>query len=207
MILGKPSSVVSPALFIGFGEQNDIACERNLVLREHHDGLGEHSQTTFEVDGASAHDVSVFDDTGKGIDGPLFAFDAHDIGMAGKQDRLLASISFQARDEVGFLRIRCLDDIDLQAEWGELGLQKRRDLRLVAGRIAGIDADDLSQQLSGVIQLLGGLQYRHGSKKCDGYQGVSEHWLPSITFQENGDQQGREGLGSTGRDRSLVQFG
>ena len=153
MVFGESGGVELAAFFVRFGEENHVAGEGDFVLREEHDGLGEDGESAFEVDGATADDVTVFNDAGKGIDGPLFPLDSDDIGMGREQDRLPAAIAFQAGDEVRFVGIGGGDDIDLKAEGFEFGLEERRHLGFVAWGITRVDADELGEQFRGVIDL------------------------------------------------------
>ena len=182
MGLREPFGVVFPALFIGFREKDDVARQRHFVFRKQHDGLGEDRESAFEIDGAAAVDVTVLGDSSEWIYGPLVALHSHYVGMRGQQDGLLAAISAQSGDEMGLAGFGRGNDVDFKAQPLEPGGQEFRDRAFLARRVAGVDANQLGEQIGGVVRLTkrAGGGHRHEQKRAQPRE--SDHFV-SIAFQ------------------------
>ena len=145
--LGEPARAVVAALLVGLGEQDDVALERHLGARDPRRGHGERGEAALEVHRAAAVDEAASDQARERVHRPEVALDAHDVLVAGQQERLLGRVlGAQAREEVGLARRRRRHDLDLEPERREPRLQQLGDLRLVARRVGGVDPDQLLQQ-------------------------------------------------------------
>lgn len=174
-------SVVLAAFLIGFGKKDNVAREFLLFFRDTQYRFREYRNAAFEIDGAASVDVTVFDDSGEGIEGPFLAFNTDHIGVRRDENRLLAAIAPQPRDEVGLGGIGSGDDVDFKAQWRELRFQKRRHLRFVTGRVAGIDADQFLEQERGVVQRrIGCARHVCGGENSQREKNVFESSVPLL---------------------------
>jgi hypothetical protein len=74
--------------------------------------------------------------------------------MSGKEERALAPISAKTSDEVRFAGFRRGNDVDLEAERLELRGERLRHLPFMSWRVAGVDPNQLAQELRGGITAL-----------------------------------------------------
>jgi hypothetical protein len=81
--------------------------------------------------------------------------------MRRQQDRLLAPVSAQARDEVRLPRLRRLDDVDLEPQRLKLGRQQLIELAFLSRRITGVHANDLREKIRGLGEGRRGEQEQH----------------------------------------------
>ena len=167
MRLGQPGRVVLRGFLVGFDEENDVASEWYLALSELHHRAGKHRHATFKVDRSTPENMTVLDDAGKRIDGPLLAFHTNDIGVRGQQDRTFATVAFEARNEVCLPRLRCRHDRDVEPERSELRRKKLVELALVTRRIAGIDANDVLKECCGRVKTRLRMEHSRGGDRQD----------------------------------------
>ena len=129
---------------------------------------------------------------------PEVALDAHDVLVAGQQERLLGRVlGAQARDEVGLARRRRRHDLDLEAERREPRLQQLGDLRLVAGRVGRVDPDQLLQQRDDLAVGPVVLRLRHAREERASDQERHQYTRQPPRTHAPASQRGRRGAAPT----------
>jgi hypothetical protein len=147
VVLGEPRSVVAEAaFFVGLGEEDHVAGERNLLFRQRHDGLRKDRHSALEIDGASPEHIPILHDAAERVERPFLALDPYDIRVRGEQDGALRSIAPQTGDEVGFAGLGGRDDIYFEPERPEAGRKQFGDRSFASGRVACVYADQFRQQ-------------------------------------------------------------
>ena len=86
------------------------------MLRQHHHRARKDRDAALEVDRAAAVDVAVLDQAGKRIDRPFVALDPDRVRVRGEEDRLLAAVAMQPREQVRLPRLWRRHDFDLEPE-------------------------------------------------------------------------------------------
>ena len=101
------------------------------------------------VTGAASIEIPVFDHAKKGIDGPLLPLYSDDIEMCHEQQRARFPRTPQTGDDIAASRGR-LEDFRGNAVLVQDALNVLRGLGFVPWRIAGIDLDELQEEIAGV---------------------------------------------------------
>ena len=140
------------------------------------------------VGGSAAVDDAVFLDGGEGIDGPVGAVDGDDVFMCHEEDGALGAVAFETGDDAGAagdgLEELVGDTFALEDGGDVFG-----DLALVAGRVLGVDADEVFGEGYG---LGGGLVFAQLVLGAGGQGGEDT---------KAGDAKGAPAEFSHGRDR------
>ena len=123
MRFGEPTRVVGTAFFIRFGQKNHVAVQRDAILHQLHDRLGEDGYAALVIHRASAINIAILHHTRERIDGPLLAFHTHDVRVRREQYGLLGSVAFDSGDEMYFVCFRRGNDFNFDAERAKLRRQ------------------------------------------------------------------------------------
>ncbi|MGC4085299.1 MAG: hypothetical protein QM736_25050 [Vicinamibacterales bacterium] len=202
MCPGEPRRVVLRGFLVGFDEEDDVASQRHLPLRQLHDGTGEDGHSAFEVDGSASVDVAVLDHPGERVDRPLLALDADHVGVRGEQHRPLASVAFQTRNQVRLPRLGSRHDRDLEPERPQPRRQQLVERPFIAGRIAGIETDDVLQQRSGRID---GLRGRAGAQeRQQRHENSNSGWFHETYGRTNEPHRSADTSKGDGRRQLLI---
>src|SRR5215471_103779 len=119
------------------------------MLEFHHDGEFGREQR-LDVLGAASVKGTVFDRTGKRVDGPLAAVGWDNIAVRHEEKRLRGPSALQARDEVQAVRIgseKFRRDAILIGD----ALKVTRDQRFVSWRVAGVQLEEIGEVALGAV--------------------------------------------------------
>src|SRR6185312_5568726 len=125
------------------------------------DCLSKDRESAFEINSATAKNVAIANHSSKGIERPLFSFDANYVGVSCQQHRFPRSIAPEARHKMSLARQRCLHDADLKTKRMKASCQKVGDFAFVSRRIAAVNLNELRKQIGS--RMLLGLSARAGS--------------------------------------------
>ena len=129
------------AFLAGLGEKDQIAVQNGArALRQQHD----HQvcrQLVLVVSRAAPPDVAVLEDRAERVHRPLLALDTDHVGVSHEQNRPLAAVAFDTRDQVRAGRIQ-REGLHRYAFRLEHSFQVVDHEGLIARRIAGVDLDE-----------------------------------------------------------------
>ena len=152
------------ALLVGLGDEHHVAGRTLAAAGELGEGDDPRRQLALHVGGAAAVDALVADLAGERRHRPVGVRRRHDVGVGHQHQRRPLPRPLDSRDQVQPRRIGPVE-IGLDTGLGEVaGDELGRD-RLAAGRVRGVDPDQLAGQLANLVAqplLGGGLGHRHG---------------------------------------------
>src|SRR5712692_3643397 len=153
LVLDHPIGSERAYLLVGHRQKNDVTGEwcPFAFERDHGHGLG-HS-LALGVLRASAIEYAVANFARERRHAPLLGFGGYHIGVGEHDDGTLAAVTSQPRVGVGAPR-RNFEDLAFDAFPAEQFAEEFRGRLLVAGRIAGVDAQELLKQLDGASFVL-----------------------------------------------------
>jgi hypothetical protein len=119
-------------------------------------GARKDGDAALEVDGAAAVDVALLDQPGKRIHRPFVALDPDRVRVRREEDRLLAAVAAQPREQVAF-PVSGVGTISMSNPSGlSFAASRSGELPLVPGRVAVVDADQFAEELAVVAAPLVG---------------------------------------------------
>ena len=119
----------------------------------------DHRVHVLHVDGAAAPDVAVPDLAGERVDRPLAGVGRHDVEVAVDQQRRPAAVGALDAGDRRCAARRGLDDLRLDADLVELGGHPFGGRPLGMGRVGGVDADEVDEQIGDLVLGGGGLRF------------------------------------------------
>ena len=127
-------------LFAGFGEEDDVAVEGDVVALEQEHGHEDGGDVVLVIDGAAAIDVAAVAGGGEGRVGPEGGEDADDVGVGHEEEGAFGAIALEAGDEVGAVGFEG-EEFGGDAFGFEDFFEVFGGLGFVAGRVLGIHAE------------------------------------------------------------------
>ncbi len=135
-------------LFAGFGEEDDVAGEMLVAAVELEHGFDVGGEGAFIVGGTAAVEDFAVEFSGERIDGPVGAVDGNDVLVGEEEDGLLRAGALETGDDAGAPGDR-FEDVVGYGFALEDGCDVGGDLGLVAGRVLGVDLDEVGEDGSG----------------------------------------------------------
>jgi hypothetical protein len=147
MLAAEPrEAVVGAHLLVGGRDEDHVAGGLEAFPRERGDGDGARSRLTLHVKRAAAPDLVVAQLSRPRIDAPLRRVGEHGVGVREEEQPWPSAAPWNPRDQV-----RPLRHLRVQLARDAAGFQVRAQVlrgdRLVAGRVDGVEADELLEEL------------------------------------------------------------
>jgi len=150
MLLAKPGEPeVLTDLLVSRGDKDHVSGRDEAVPREGGDRDRARGHLALHIEGAAAPDLPVPQLTRPGVDRPLLRVGPHRVGMRDQGERRPAAAG-QARDDVRPLG-HPREELVLDSRALEIGAQELGGNRLVAGRVDSVGAQELLQELGGLV--------------------------------------------------------
>jgi hypothetical protein len=158
-------AIFAGSFFIDSGSENYIAGEADTFGFGFQDGSQVHSNAMLHIQSAATPDGAIHEAALEGRMGPLLAHGGDHVHMTVEHERGSIAIAFQAGYQVGTLGGARNQD-GLKASLLEQAIDIFNAGAFVAGRVGGVEADQVLEQFSGPL-VDGGAANRHALLQGD----------------------------------------
>jgi hypothetical protein len=155
--------VPAARLLVGHGGEDDVAVQGRALALQQHQRHQAHRHHVLHVDGAAAPDVAALLHGGEGRVLPVVVVGGDHVQVPAQQQRRLAPAPLQARDHAGPPR-RALQDLRRDPLAGQGRRHQLGGGALVAGRVAGVDPQQVLQAGQGLGRGSGPVDVAHGQE-------------------------------------------
>ena len=147
---GEPEVRVGADLLVGRGREDQVAARTEPLAGERRNRDRTRRHLAFHVERAAAPDVTVAELARPWVHGPLGRVGEHRVRVRQEEEPRPAAASGDARDEARPLR-HARVELALDPERLQVVAQQLGGDRLVAGRIDGVEADQLLEELHDLV--------------------------------------------------------